>query len=76
MAVQHLNQIELSRRWRLSPRTLEGWRRRGKGPQYLKVGARVLYRLADIEAYEVTKLRASDAAKVARPITPVRLVRL
>ena len=34
MAVQHFNQVELSRRWRLSPRTLERWRYRGTGPQY------------------------------------------
>lgn len=29
----HLNQIELSRRWRISPRTLERWRWLGEGPQ-------------------------------------------
>ena len=34
MAVQHFNQVELSRRWRLSPRTLERWRYRGTGPRY------------------------------------------
>jgi hypothetical protein len=33
MAVQHFNQVELSRRWRLSPRTLERWRLQGTGPQ-------------------------------------------
>jgi hypothetical protein len=47
-----LNQIELARRWRISPRTLERWRWLGEGPQYLKLGGRVLYRVADIEAYE------------------------
>ena len=41
--VRHLNQVELSRRWSLSPRTLERWRWRGLGPQYLKVGGRVVY---------------------------------
>ena len=30
--VKHLNQIELSRRWRLSPRTLERWRWLKQGP--------------------------------------------
>ena len=39
----HLNQIELSRRWRISPRTLERWRWLGEGPQYLKIGGRVVY---------------------------------
>jgi|LakMenEpi03Aug12_release.lakeMendotaPanAssembly.Ray.scaffolds.fasta_scaffold1355208_1 hypothetical protein len=47
-----LNQIDLARRWRISPRTLERWRWLGQGPRYLKLGGRVLYRLADIEAYE------------------------
>ena len=43
----------------LSPRTLVGWRRRGEGPQYLKIGRRVKYRPEDIEAYKVTRLRAN-----------------
>jgi hypothetical protein len=47
-----LNQIDLARRWRISPRTLERWRWLGEGPRYLKLGGRVLYRVADIEAYE------------------------
>ncbi len=47
-----LNQIDLARRWRISPRTLERWRWLRQGPRYLKLGGRVLYRVADIEAYE------------------------
>jgi hypothetical protein len=57
MAIRHLNQIELSRRWGFSPRTLEGWRWFGKGPAYIKAGGRVLYRLEDIEAFEAEQLR-------------------
>lgn len=52
----HLHQVELARRWKLSPRTLERWRWEGVGPQYLKVGGRVLYRLNDVEAFEVANL--------------------
>ena len=72
MAIQHINQVELSRRWRLSPRTLERWRCQGTGPQYLKVGGRVVYRLADIEAYEAAQLRATsdDANHPARRAAP------
>ena len=43
----------------LSPRTLEGWRRRGEGPPYLKFGRRVKYRIEDIEAYKSTRLHAN-----------------
>jgi hypothetical protein len=59
MSITHLNQIELSRRWSISPRTLERWRWIGQGPQFLKIGGRVIYRLADIEAYEAERLRTS-----------------
>lgn len=57
MGVRHLHQVELARRWHLSPRTLECWRWQGRGPRYLKVGGRVLYRLEDIETYEADQLR-------------------
>jgi hypothetical protein len=57
--VEHFNQIELARRWSISPRTLERWRWLGQGPQFLKIGGRVVYRLADIEAYEADRLRSS-----------------
>jgi hypothetical protein len=75
MAIQHINQVELSRRWRLSPRTLERWRSQGTGPHYLKVGGRVVYRLADIETFEAEQLRATGARQVNQPIPPLRLVR-
>ena len=57
--IKHLNQVEVARRWSLSPRTLERWRWIGQGPQFLKVGGRVVYRLADIEAFEAEQLRTS-----------------
>jgi hypothetical protein len=62
-SLKHLNQIELSRRWSLSARTLERWRWMGIGPRFLKVGGRVVYRLEDIEAYEAEQIRASTAAR-------------
>jgi hypothetical protein len=63
--VKHLNQVELSRRWSLSPRTLERWRWLGEGPRFLKIGGRVVYWLEDIEAYEVEQMRDSTAATEA-----------
>lgn len=48
----HLTQNELATRWRLSPRTLERWRSKGTGPEFLKLGSRCVYRLADIETFE------------------------
>lgn len=62
MSITHLNQVELSRRWSISPRTLERWRWLGEGPQYLKIGGRVVYRLDDVEAYEAQQVRTSTAS--------------
>jgi hypothetical protein len=58
---RHLNQIDLSRRWNISPRTLERWRWLGQGPRYPKIGGRVVYRLDDIEAYEAAQLHESTS---------------
>ena len=59
--IVHINQVQLARRWSLSPRTLERWRWRDQGPVYLKVGGRVLYRLEDIEAFERDSVRQPAA---------------
>lgn len=48
-----LTQHELSKRWHLSPRTLEGWRLKGIGPAYIKISSRVLYRRVEIEKFEL-----------------------
>lgn len=61
MDLQHFNQVLLARRWSMSPRTLERWRWLGQGPQYLKIGGRVVYRPADIEAYEAAQLHESTS---------------
>lgn len=47
----------LAHRWNIQPATLRQWRWIGKGPVYLKIGSRVLYRLEDIEKFEETRLR-------------------
>ncbi|WP_333953131.1 helix-turn-helix transcriptional regulator [Sphingomonas aerolata] len=52
MVCEMLLQVELARRWRLSPRTLERFRYERKGPPYIKIGGRVVYRVADVETYE------------------------
>lgn len=63
----HLSEKLLARRWGLSHRTLERWRREGRGPGYLKIVGRIVYRLGDIEAYE--------AAQFHQPLDPVAEIR-
>lgn len=60
-----LGQKELARRWGLSTRTLERWRMQGRGPAFMKLGGRVVYRAEDVESYETGNLHRSTAAPVA-----------
>ena len=43
---------ELADRWRMSPRTLEGWRDKGIGPTFTRIGSRVRYHIDTIERAE------------------------
>jgi hypothetical protein len=62
--MQHLDQKGLADRWLISPRTLEQWRWQGKGPRYLKIGGRVVYRLSDVEAFEAASLHANTVGPI------------
>jgi hypothetical protein len=62
MSTKHLNQYELAKRWNISQRTLERWRWRKKGPPYLKIGGRVVYELAAVEAFEFARRRVPQDA--------------
>jgi hypothetical protein len=68
--VRHCHQTDLSRRWNISPRTLERWRWQGKGPRYLKVGRRILYRIEDVLAYESGNMREPRDEKEASSSAP------
>ncbi len=52
MDVQNLTPFQLSRRWRITQKTLRNWRWEKKGPPFIKICGQVLYRLTDIEQYE------------------------
>jgi hypothetical protein len=64
--LRHFNQVQLARRWSVSPRTLERWRWLREGPPFLKVGGRVLYRLEDVEAFEAGQMRRGPVPNGSR----------
>lgn len=64
MRISHFNQAELAFSWRISPRTLDRWRWSKTGPDFLKIGGRVIYRLEDIEAFEKDSIRSAVAMAV------------
>ncbi len=45
---------ELADYWSMAVHTLANWRHGGIGPTYTKVGARILYSVDDVIAYERT----------------------
>jgi hypothetical protein len=51
-----------------SVHTLRDWRKRGKGPRFIKVGSSVRYRLSDIEDF-VNSLPAGGGGKMAAELT-------
>lgn len=42
--------------------TLQWWRTKGRGPKYTKIGRKVLYRRADLEAFIAAGAREPEAA--------------
>lgn len=65
----YLLTAEAAKLLRLSPRTLEKHRLCGTGPQYRKIGGRVIYATADILAWAESgaKLSTSDARNDLAP---------
>ncbi len=63
MSIKHLNQSQLADRWDISEASLERWRSEGIGPVFLKLQGRVLYRVEDVEAFEVDSLRKSTSER-------------
>jgi predicted DNA-binding transcriptional regulator AlpA len=45
----------------LSRKTLDNWRTTGRGPRFLKLGARVLYPKTELEAFKAANLRTSTS---------------
>jgi len=50
-----LTETQLAERWSMTTRTLQAWRRDGKGCKFIRIGERsIFYRMADVEAYEAS----------------------
>ena len=70
-----ISQNELAQRWQISEATLERWRSQRKGPQFLRLGGQVRYRLVDVESYERERLEVfgTDKNNLKALISPVHL---
>lgn len=61
MQTQFLTPDALADRWNISSHTLSQWRWNGRGPHFLKIGRRVLYRIHDIEDFEGRQVRQNTS---------------
>ncbi|NDF11810.1 MAG: DNA-binding protein [Proteobacteria bacterium] len=58
---EYLTPTELAELWGISENTLRKWRWEGKGPRYVKLGERVVYRRNDIDAYASANIYTSTS---------------
>lgn len=61
----NLKPKEAAARLRVSISTLANWRTTGEGPKFLKIGRKVLYPVAELEAFEQASTR-TETVKVAK----------
>ena len=50
----------------LSPNTLNKWRTQGCGPQYIKLGRSIGYRVSDLEGWLDSHIRSSTSQPAVR----------
>jgi predicted DNA-binding transcriptional regulator AlpA len=69
---RYLRTPEAARFLGLSHRTLEKHRTYGTGPVYRKIGGRVVYTLADLEAWAARGVRASTSDVTPDVVRPAK----
>jgi hypothetical protein len=66
-AAEYVDEAGLSEKYLIPPRTAQRWRASGAGPPFVRLGPRrVLYRIADVEAWLATRTYRSRADELAR----------
>jgi len=64
---EYLDEDALAERYLIPPRTAQRWRTSGGGPPFVRLGKRrVLYRVADVEAWLAARTYASRADELSR----------
>jgi len=59
---KHLSPAELAERYDVPLETVYGWNKTRTGPEYLRIGRHVRYRMADVIAWEKSRLVATRTA--------------
>lgn len=58
---------EVAQRYRTSPSTVRYWRQCQVGPRSVKIGRRVLFAIADLDAYDAQLRAEADRERRSRP---------
>ena len=69
---RYLRTAEAARHLSLSPRTLEKHRTYGTGPSYRKIGGRVVYAVADLNAWADVGTRTSTSDPGSGTVLPAK----
>jgi hypothetical protein len=72
MPSRYLRTGEAARHLSLSPRTLEKHRTYGTGPAYRKIGGRVVYAIADLNAWADVGTRTSTSDPGTGTVLPAK----
>lgn len=64
----YLTTMETARLLKKAPGTLQNWRSKGNGPPYVKVGASVRYRVADLIAWLEFNTVFEKSERLSRPL--------
>lgn len=62
-----LTQDDVAAMWNISTNTLRKWRWEGKGPKFVKLGARVVYRESDVLEYASSNIKSSTSKSEVVP---------
>jgi hypothetical protein len=64
---EYVDEAGLDERYLIPRRTAQRWRATGQGPRYVRLGPRrILYRVADVEAWLAGRTYAHRAEEMAR----------
>lgn len=67
--MKRLTENELAQRWDVTTRTLQNWRKSGKGPPFIRIGERsIFYREEDVLGYEDASVRGRLDEPRWRPV--------
>ncbi|MDI1277297.1 helix-turn-helix domain-containing protein [Methylobacter sp.] len=60
-----LTEAQLAERWNISRKTLQAWRLKGGGPEYVKIGSAIRYMMRAVNQYESVNTHDSTSSSAA-----------